>query len=200
MTWDLDRSNEPRSCGHGSDLKQFTAVNDRLALLIIAGDYLFAIAVAAAAIVAQSWLATLAAIVLIAGRQVAFLNLVHAAAHYSLFSTRKANNRTDALIGYPILDSVQPYRSYHLQHHRDVARKSPDRFDYLHDKLPGPDAGAWRRLMIVVIKPLCGFAGFGFVHSTIDACRENPTFASKLAGYWGVVVELCGGRAISAIS
>ncbi len=169
-------------------IDEFTAIDDRLSLLIIAAAYASTVAIASLALVVDHPLLTFAAITLIAGRQVAFLNLVHAAAHYTLFSKRKVNNSVDLLIGYPIFDSVRPYRSYHLQHHRDVARKSPDRFDYLSEQLPEPDAGPWRRTWVVIVKPLCGVAGVDFLRATVDAARENPWLGFKLVAYWFVVI------------
>lgn len=172
------------------DVQRFTRADDRLSLLFIAADYVSTVAIASLAIVAHHPLLTLVAMTLIAGRQVAFLNLVHAAAHYTLFSNRKANNSVDLVIGYPIFDSVRPYRSYHLQHHRDIARKSPDRFDYLYEQLPGPDANRWRRTWVVILRPLCGRAGVDFIRATVDAARENPWLGLKLAGYWLVVTSV----------
>jgi fatty acid desaturase len=126
-------------------------------------------------------LATLAAIGIIAGRQVAFLNLVHAAAHCTLFSKRSFNNRVDPVIGYPILTLLRPYRLFHLLHHRDIARKSPDRFDYLHAQLPASDADGWSRAWHVIVKPLLGWAGFDFVRGAIRGALKNPRVGLKLA-------------------
>lgn len=171
------------------DLHSFTAIDDRLSLLIIAADYVSTLAIASLAIASHHPLVTFVAIALIAGRQVAFLNLVHAAAHYTLFSNRKANNRVDLVIGYPIFDSVRPYRSYHLQHHRDIARKSADRFDYLYEQLPAPNASRLRWTWVVIIKPLCGLAGVDFVRATVDAARENSRLGLKFVAYWIVVMS-----------
>ena len=176
-----------RSATRSDRLHQLTRIDDRLSLSIILADYAAVIAVAAIAITLHHPLITLCAIVLIAGRQVAFLNLVHAAAHYSLFSNRTTNNKVDLIIAYPIFDSVRPYRSYHLQHHRDIARKSADRFDYLYDQLPEADAGWLRRTWEVIVKPLVGGAAIDFVRATFDAMRENPRLGLKLCAYWLIV-------------
>lgn len=170
-----------------SGLHELTAADDRLALLIIVADYAAIVGIALLAIIAHHPLTTLVAIGCIAGRQVAFLNLVHAAAHYTLFSKRRFNNWIDPVIGYAILTFVRPYRLFHLLHHRDIARKSPDRFDYLYAQLPGPDAGTWWRAWHVIVKPLLGWAGFGFVRSTIRGARANPQLGLTLAVYWIVL-------------
>ena len=65
-----------------SGLHEFTAADDKLAILIIVADYAAVIGIALLAIRLHHPLATLVAIGCIAGRQVAFLNLVHAAAHH----------------------------------------------------------------------------------------------------------------------
>jgi len=169
-------------------LHQLTRIDDRLSLAIILADYAAVIAITAIAITLHHPLITLCAIVLVAGRQVAFLNLVHAAAHYSLFSNRTANNKVDLLVAYPIFDSVRPYRSYHLQHHRDIARKSADRFDYLYDQLPEADASWLRRTWAVIVKPLAGAAAIDFVRATLDSMRENRRLGLKLSSYWLLVI------------
>ena len=171
-----------------SGLHEFTAADDRIALLIIVADYAAVIGIALIAIHLSHPLTTLAAIGFIAGRQVALLNLVHAAAHHTLFSKRRFNDRIDPLIGYPILTLLRPYRLFHLLHHRDIARKSPDRFDYLHAQLPGPDAGAWSRAWHVIVKPLLGRAGFDFVRNAIVGAFKNPRVGLKLAAYWMVLL------------
>jgi fatty acid desaturase len=170
------------------DMKSFMAIDDRLSVLIIAADYAITIAIALLAIKAHHPLITIVAVPLIAGRQVAFLNLVHAAAHHSLFSKRRTNYSVDLFIGYPIFDAVRPYRSYHLLHHREFTRKDPDRFDYLEERLEGHDDGWWRRTWEVIIKPICGFDGIAFVRATVDQARDNPWWALKLGAYWIVVV------------
>jgi fatty acid desaturase len=166
------------------DMKRFRRIDDRLAILFIALDYLSIVVIAVFAIAAHSLLVTLVAIVLIAGRQVAFLNLVHAAAHCSLFSTKRRNDHADLLVGYPIFDAVAPYRSYHLDHHRDVALKRPDRFDYLQDQLPAPDASALRRTWVLIIKPLLGFAGIDYLQVTLETYRDDASLARKALAFW----------------
>lgn len=179
-------SKAPMDCG---DMKAFMVVDDRLSVLIIAADYAITIAIILLAIVAHHPLITVVAITLIAGRQVAFLNLVHAAAHHSLFSKRNANYRAEIVIGYPIFDAVRPYRSYHLRHHREFTRKDADRFDYLEDRLEGHEDGPWRRTWEIIIKPICGFAGISFVRFTVEQARDNPWWALKLGAYWIVIVS-----------
>jgi fatty acid desaturase len=169
-------------------LHELTTADDKIALLIIAADYAAVVGLALLAVVLHHPLATLAAIACIAGRQVAFLNIVHAAAHYTLFSQKRFNNWIDLIVGYPICTFVRPYRLFHLLHHRDIARKSPDRFDYLHAQLPGGDIGTWSRVWHVIVKPLLGAAGFSFVRATIGGAIKNPQLGVPLAAYWTVLI------------
>ncbi|MGH9969961.1 MAG: fatty acid desaturase [Pyrinomonadaceae bacterium] len=171
------------------DMKAFMVIDDRLAVLIIAADYAITIAIVLLAIIAHHPLVTILAIPLIAGRQVAFLNLVHAAGHHSLFSKRDTNYSVDLFVGYLIFDAVRPYRSYHLQHHREFTRKEQDRFDYLEERLPGHHDGPWRRTWEVIIKPVFGFATFDFVRAVVVQAQGNPWWAWRLAAYWIVVVS-----------
>jgi fatty acid desaturase len=168
-------------------INAFMGVDDRRAILIIAGDYAILMAIILLAIAAHHPLATVVAIPLIAGRQVALLNLVHAAAHHSLFSKRDDNYRVDLVVGYPIFDSVRAYRSYHLPHHREFIRKDEDRFDYLEDRLRGHDDGPWRRTWEAIIKPIAGRATIGFIRAVVDQARDNTWWAWRLGVYWVVV-------------
>lgn len=173
---------------HG--IKQFTRIDDWWSALIILGDYAAVVTIATIAIFLHSSLATFVAIVLIAGRQIAFLNLVHAAAHRSLFSKRRTNDNVDAIVGFPIFDAVVPYRSYHLEHHREIARKAPERFDYLKEQVPKPGVPLRQRVWIMVVKPLLGAAGLDFIRATIDQCSENRGMTRKLIAYWIVVIVI----------
>jgi fatty acid desaturase len=166
------------------DLSRFRKIDDRLSAAAIVGDYLTVLTAAFVAIATAHALVTLAAIVVIAGRQIAIQNLLHAAVHRSLFSTRKLNDRVDLLIGLPLFETVRTYREGHLNHHRDVTLKRPDRFDYIHAHLPAPSSPRWRRTWSAVIQPLLGTAGLRFVRVSIDACREDPRLARRLAAYW----------------
>ncbi|HET8798115.1 MAG TPA: fatty acid desaturase [Thermoanaerobaculia bacterium] len=177
--------------GSGVDVKPFGVIDNRVTLLIIAADYLVIFATIVIAVRVDHPVATLIAMVLIAGRQVAFLNLVHAASHYSLMSKRKMNDRVDLLVAYLILDGVRPYRGNHLPHHHLFNRKDPGRFEYLEDRITGHEAGFWRRTWEVFLKPFLGGDGIGFVRSTFDQAMDNRWWTLRLAIYWLVVVSLC---------
>src|SRR5688572_20315089 len=67
------------------ELRRLRAVSNGRAVLALAADFLIVSLAIAVAVSAQSAIVTICAMIVIAGRQVALLNLVHAAAHYSLF-------------------------------------------------------------------------------------------------------------------
>ena len=171
-------------------LRAFARIDNRVSVLVVALDYSAALGIAYLAIRAELFALTIVAVVLIAGRQVAFLNLVHAAAHYTLFSKRAANNTVDLLCGYLILEPLRPYRAVHLRHHRAISLKHPDRFDYLFRHLPPTDAGLWYRTWAVIGKPICGWAGVFFIRATVRIMVENPKTGFRMAAFWGVLTVL----------
>jgi fatty acid desaturase len=178
---------------HTKRIHALTAIDGARSLLTIAVDYMAVIAVASGAVVLDHPATTLAAVLLIAGRQMAFLNLVHAAAHYTLFTKRQANNRVDLFVGYAILEPVRPYRAVHLRHHRELSFQSPNRFDYLYEHMPPPDAGVWQRTWTIILKPLCGWAGVHFLLATIRTAVMSPRIGVSLLAFWTVVIAAFWG-------
>lgn len=74
------------------------------------------------------WAAYIAAFIVIAGRQVALLFLVHEAAHYRMFADRVWSDRVvNVFAGFAVGIHVDSYRRHHLQHHRHLNTTSdPD--------------------------------------------------------------------------
>ena len=68
------------------------------------------------------------ALFVIGARQLGLAVLMHEAAHRSLLSNRKVNDRVgNWLCAYPIWSDVHPYRPYHLQHHaKNWTNEDPD--------------------------------------------------------------------------
>ncbi|NRA10233.1 MAG: fatty acid desaturase family protein [Myxococcales bacterium] len=69
-----------------------------------------------------------AALFLIGARQLGFAVLMHEAAHRSLLSNKRVNDRVgNWLCGYPIWSDLDRYRPYHLKHHaRTGGEQDPD--------------------------------------------------------------------------
>ena len=82
----------------------------------------------AAAVRFDHWLAYALAFIVIAGRQVALLFLVHEAAHHRMFKQRVWSDRiVNVCAGFTLGMHVDSYRRHHLQHHRHLNTASdPD--------------------------------------------------------------------------
>jgi fatty acid desaturase len=183
----------PPESSPGIAIQRFRRISNPRALGAILGDYLIIAGLIALAVRVDHAPVTLVAIVLIAGRQVALTNLMHAAGHYSLFTPRKWNERLEFLYAYPIFDSVSTYRGDHLDHHAEFARESPERFAYLHDELRLPDLGVWGRTWVVFVRGFLGYSGLLFVFETAKALVRSPRFALKMILFWTPVFGLCAG-------
>jgi fatty acid desaturase len=72
--------------------------------------------------------ALLLALAAIGGRQLGLAVLMHEAAHYTLFRSRRMNDFAGRwLCAYPIWADLEPYRAYHFRHHaRNWTRDDPD--------------------------------------------------------------------------
>jgi fatty acid desaturase len=184
------RAARTRSGRVAADAASFRRIDDRRAFASIALDYVLVVTVAGFA----SWIdrlpATLLAFAIIAGRQSALQGLVHSACHFSLFSKRARNETLQFLFAYPILDSVVLYREQHREHHRDFERKTPDRFDYLHETLELSKAGRSHRTWVVFIRPLLGHAGYVFVADAIRTLGGHRAHAIRLASFWAVLLAI----------
>lgn len=89
------------------------------------------------AVVASTWeylpvwgklLMCIAALVILAGRQLALAIIMHDASHQSLFKTKWLNDiATDWLCARPIWNDLKKYRAHHLRHHSKTSTvEDPD--------------------------------------------------------------------------
>jgi fatty acid desaturase len=92
-----------------------------------------------AAELADHWLVTLAAVVLIGSRQLALGFLMHEQAHHSAFRFRGGDLIANLLVAYPLLIlTTEKYAQVHLSHHQhyftdgdpDFVRKQGDEWTY----------------------------------------------------------------------
>src|SRR5205823_4055206 len=93
---------------------------------------------------------------------------------------------------YPIVDAVSIYRPPHLDHHREIADGSDDRFAFLHGELRLPERGAWGRTWVVFVRPLVGHAALSFLRTAVKNLRGQPRAALRIAIYWAFLVAACG--------
>jgi fatty acid desaturase len=147
-------------------------------------DYAVIALAIAIAVAADQPAVSVIAILLVAGRQVALTNIMHSAAHYALFSPKRWNEALELLYALPILDSVRVYRGPHFEHHREFTLNLPERFEYLHGELGLPGLSAWGRTWVVFVRPFLGYAGAGFVKSTVRSMWRNKRYALKVAIFW----------------
>lgn len=110
------------------ELRALSRSSDARGLAMLGGDILL-LALAFAAAIWQPWLSPLA-ILLIAGRQLAFAILMHDCAHKSMFRTRWMNEFAGKWIGGAAIDApFLAYREYHFRHHKYAG--TPDDPDHV---------------------------------------------------------------------
>ena len=170
-------------------MRQFTEVSNIRAGAAIIGDYLIILVAASVAIRLNNMAFTIAAIALIAGRQVALLNLTHAAAHYTLFSNKALNDRFGFMFSAPIFESVPVYRAPHLRHHLEIRRKAPGRNAYLNDDLGLARSSSLRRTWLVFIWPFLGLYGFQLWISSIRDLWNIKPVGRQVLFFWIAVVS-----------
>jgi fatty acid desaturase len=168
----------------------FARRDDRIAFGLIALDWGLVLASAILAERIGHPLAVLAAMIVIAGRQTAMLNLTHAASHRALFSKGVWHEPLEWLYANPILDTVARYRTPHLDHHREIATRDPDRFAFLHGELRLPERSALGRAWVVFLRPICGHALISMVKSTAKVMLTDRSFRWKMVRFWGPVLVI----------
>lgn len=165
-------------------LARFRRVDNVRSTVAVATDWA---AIASAALVAgylrAAWADALA-VVVIGGRQVALANLLHTAAHGSLFAGKQWNERLEALYALPLLESVRAYRGPHLEHHDEIANRRPGRFAFLHDELGLPRRGPLGRVWVLFVKPLLGGGVVSVVRGLVASCRRDRALPWKLLMLW----------------
>ena len=110
------------------EIQELLRVSDLRGWLSIAIDWGL---VAAAFVGVATWpgpLTVIAALCVIGGRQLGLAVLMHEAAHRTLLSNRRWNDRVGSwLCAYPVWSDLHAYRTYHLQHHaKNWTAEDPD--------------------------------------------------------------------------
>lgn len=115
-------------CVNRDELRELSRTTNWQGALMLAGNLGLLAAAFALAIAWPNPLTFLAAILLIAGRQLALSIVLHDCAHKSLFRTPWLNEFAGQWIGGAAVDvPLQLYRDYHLNHHRHAGTdKDPD--------------------------------------------------------------------------
>lgn len=146
------------------ELAALREMRDWRSWLSVALDW--GIVFAAMALVA-AWtnpLTILLALFLIGARQLGFAVLMHEAAHFSLFSSKKVNDWVGTwLCAYPVWTDLYAYRKYHMGHHaRTWTRDDPDLA--LATPFPVTRESLWRK----VWRDLSGQTGWKRVKYTLQ--------------------------------
>jgi len=110
------------------ELKALSVLNPVKTALGIAFDWAIIIAAIAISELSQSWLVYLVAIAIIAGRQHALAVMNHDFAHHRFLKNKVLSEWIgDIFLAWPILITVNSYRTTHLEHHFHTnTEKDPD--------------------------------------------------------------------------
>lgn len=100
-------------------VRRLSVIEPHRALSAIVGEWLTIAIAIAAAIAADQWAVTLAAIIVVGARQHALLVIAHDASHYRLLPNRWWNDFAgNVLLAWPMFVTVQGFRHFHGDHHR----------------------------------------------------------------------------------
>lgn len=138
-----------------------------------------------------TWLAWIAAFVLMGRAHAQFASLMHEAAHRLLFSQKKLNDFVgNWLLGYPTMTSTPAYRRVHMAHHRqEFGPEEPD--IPLYANYPVSKASLRRKL----IRDATGQTGFKLLSAQMRGLRSPDTRVRhtllKMLGVQVVILALC---------
>ena len=140
--------------------------------LMLGGDLLILAISFGLAIIWPNPLTIIAAILLIAGRQLAFAIIMHDCAHDGMFASKSLNHFVGHWIGGAAIDvPLKLYRDYHLEHHKHAGTdKDPDQ-GLVRSYPVTPDS-----LRRKFIRDLTGQTGF----KEIIGSWRKPNWAAKL--------------------
>ncbi len=153
--------------------------------LAVLRDWSLVSAIAGLAILADSWWASVAALLLIGRVQFAIgESLLHEASHHSLFRTRAWNDRLQPLYAWPFFVTLGAWRHEHLLHHRVLGT------DHDHVVKTYLEAGLLdatpRTRWAWFGRPLVGAVAVSYVRSIVAMNRRRDGWV--LAAFWAAVV------------
>lgn len=172
------------------ELAKLRAISDWRAWSAVVIDYCAIAACAVAAEYLQHPFATAVAWLLIAGRQVALFNLVHAAAHNTLFTRVRFSDIADWFVSLPQFETISSYRPGHLEHHAEITTADPARHEYLHDDLRLDYHGALGRTWVVFIRAFLGFPTVVALYGMADEVRCDQAYRRKILSFWIPVIVI----------
>ena len=162
-----NRSTDPRRPLKGlltaSEITALTQRSDARGLWAIVSTWAIVVVAMALAAIWPNPLTIVVALLLIAGRQLAFGILQHEAAHGTLFKTRWMNEvLADWLCARPVWQHVAKYRAHHLVHHtRTGTADDPDLS--LHAGFPVSRASLRRKML----RDISGLTGLKLIFGLV---------------------------------
>ena len=138
------------------EVAYFTAKSDWQAWRLVLGNWLFIAAIFASVAAWPNPVTMMAAVILLAGRQLALSVLMHDCGHHTLFRSARLNDVVGQwLCALPVMNDQPSYARGHLQHHRKAgSREDPDLRNY--QDYPVSHASFRRK----AIRDLTGQTGF----------------------------------------
>jgi len=168
------------------DLIQRSDLRGAIALF---GDWAMIIGIAAFGIWSHSVAVYVVCVFLIGTLQYSLRETVlHEAAHYNLFKTRRLNNWSQVLHAWPFFYDFARYREIHFEHHRNLMTdKDPIPIAYFKAGYQDRTRGMW---WLWGLRPLLGYAGITYV---FQYRKPTPTriftLVAMVSGAW-----LLGGK------
>jgi fatty acid desaturase len=106
----------------------------------------------------------------------------HEATHYTLFATRRLNNRLQFLFAAPVLESVEDYRASHVVHHRALGgADDPAMQLYAETGVARfPHGFFW----VMFVRPLLGYHALHFLRRTVAMIAAQPKRGVHIAVFW----------------
>jgi fatty acid desaturase len=106
----------------------------------------------------------------------------HEATHYTLFRTRRLNNRLQCLFAAPVLESVEDYRASHVIHHRALGgADDPAMQLYAETGVARfPHGFVW----VMFVRPLLGYHALHFLRRTVQMIAAQPRRGAHIAAFW----------------
>jgi len=167
------------------DIAYFTAKSDWQAWRMVLGTWLFIAAIFATVAAWPNPLTIVAAVVLLAGRQLALSVLMHDCGHRTLFRSARLNDVVGQwLCALPVMNDQPAYARGHLEHHRKAG--SPDDPDLPNYQAYPVPAASFRRK---VIRDLTGQTGFKLL-SYILRGASGAISRERRASAWPFVQQL----------
>ncbi len=156
------------------EIQQLRAASDARGMLSLFTSWSLIVAAAAAVAVWPHPAMVIAAIIVIGGRQLGLVVLMHEASHRSLFRTRWLNDVVGRwLCGAPMWTRIDTYREHHMKHHAYTnTNRDPDL------ALVAPFPVSRRSLARKLLRDVTGLTGlkriFGLTLMSLGLLRYSP--------------------------